>query len=56
MRYGMTVRHIIDESSPLYNHTAQSLMDGDASLSLSVAGTDRTSMQPVFDMQVGVIY
>lgn len=52
LRYGMTVRHVIDENSPLFNHTAQSLYDGDASFSLTISGTDRTSMQPVFDMQV----
>ncbi|CAI5493717.1 unnamed protein product [Closterium sp. Naga37s-1] len=51
LQYGMSVRHIVDESSPLWGHTPASLQAGDASFALVVSGTDRASMQPVFHIQ-----
>lgn len=48
------VRHIIDEKSPVYGHTMESLCKGDASFSLTVMGMERTSMQPVFHLEVCV--
>lgn len=46
------VRHIIDKKSPVYGHTMDSLYKGDASFSLTVMGMERTSMQPVFHLEV----
>lgn len=51
LRYGLMVRHIIDEKSPVYGHTMESLCKGDASFSLTVMGMERTSMQPVFHLE-----
>ena len=56
LRYGLMVRHVINERSPVYNHTMDSLKQGDASFSLTVMGLERTSMQPVFHVEVGVFY
>jgi inward rectifier potassium channel len=42
---GWTIMHVIDEASPLRSETAQSLRDKDASLILSVSGTDETTGQ-----------
>jgi hypothetical protein len=46
------VRHIIDKKSPLSGHTIESLREGDASFSLTVMGLERTSMQPIFHLEV----
>eukprot|EP00250_Pteridium_aquilinum_P016475 c23121_g1_i2 orf=173-1870(-) len=51
LRYGLMVRHIIDKKSPVYGHTMESLLEGDASFSLTVMGMERTSMQPVFHLE-----
>jgi inward rectifier potassium channel len=37
--------HVIDEASPLHSETAQSLREKDASIVLSVSGTDDTTGQ-----------
>ncbi|CAI5494912.1 unnamed protein product [Closterium sp. Naga37s-1] len=50
-RYGMTVRHLIDESSPLYNRSRDDLCLVNAQLSLAVIGMERASMQPVFHVE-----
>lgn len=42
---GWTIMHVIDETSPLHSETAQSLRAKDASLILSVTGTDDTTGQ-----------
>jgi inward rectifier potassium channel len=42
---GWTIMHVIDEASPLYSETAQSLREKDASFVLSVTGTDETTGQ-----------
>jgi inward rectifier potassium channel len=42
---GWTIMHVIDEASPLRRQTAQSLRDKDASIVLSVSGTDDTTGQ-----------
>ena len=42
---GWTIMHAIDEASPLRHETAQSLSDKDASIVLSVTGTDDTTGQ-----------
>ncbi|XP_024537240.1 uncharacterized protein LOC9649778 [Selaginella moellendorffii] len=51
LRYGLMVRHIIDKKSPVYGHTNESLVDGDASFSLTVMGLERASMQPIFHLE-----
>ncbi|CAK9207604.1 unnamed protein product [Sphagnum troendelagicum] len=51
LTYGMLVRHIIDETSPLYNRTLEMLHREDAVFTLSVIGLERTSMQCVFHLQ-----
>jgi hypothetical protein len=55
LRYGLMVRHIIDQKSPVYQHTMETLRQGDASFSLTVMGLERTSMQPVFHIEVCII-
>jgi inward rectifier potassium channel len=42
---GWTIMHVMDEASPLCHETAQSLRDKDASIILSVTGTDDTTGQ-----------
>jgi inward rectifier potassium channel len=42
---GWTLMHVIDEASPLHSQTAQSLREKDASIVLSVSGTDDTTGQ-----------
>jgi inward rectifier potassium channel len=42
---GWTIMHVIDEASPLRSQTAQSLREKDASIVLSVKGTDDTTGQ-----------
>ncbi|CAM6099022.1 unnamed protein product [Calypogeia fissa] len=51
LRYGILVRHVIDDKSPIYGHTMESLMDGDASFSLTIMGLERASMQPIFHLE-----
>eukprot|EP00897_Mesotaenium_endlicherianum_P007355 jgi/Mesen1/6648/ME000340S05811 len=51
LRLGTMVRHVIDESSPLHGHTRESLLEGNASFALTVVGTERSSMAPIFHMQ-----
>lgn len=46
------MRHIIDKKSPIFGHTMESLKDGDASFSLTIMGLERTSMQPIFHLEV----
>lgn len=53
---GMLVRHIIDESSPLYQRTQGMLEKEDAVFSLSVVGLERSSMQSVFHVQHYCVY
>ncbi|XP_024356354.1 uncharacterized protein [Physcomitrium patens] len=48
---GMTIRHIIDATSPLYSQTPESLCQDDAIFVLSVAGMERSSMQPISHVQ-----
>jgi len=47
----MTMMHPIDESSPLYGHTAQSLLDGDVRLFLSVEARDSAISATVHDLK-----
>jgi inward rectifier potassium channel len=42
---GWTIMHVIDEASPLRSETAQTLREKDATLVLSVTGTDDTTGQ-----------
>ena len=37
---------------PVYGHTLESLKKGDASFSLTVMGLERSSMQPIFHLEV----
>lgn len=54
--HGMLVRHIIDETSPLYQRTPGMLEKEDAVFSLSVVGLERSSMQSVFHVQHYCVY
>ncbi|KAJ7295554.1 hypothetical protein O6H91_14G016400 [Diphasiastrum complanatum] len=56
LKYGLMVRHIIDKRSPVYGHTMESLLEGDASFSLTVMGLERTSMQPIFHLEDYFVY
>jgi inward rectifier potassium channel len=47
----MTMMHRIDEHSPLYGHTAQSLLDGDVRLFLSVEARDTAINSTVHDLK-----
>lgn len=56
LNHGMLVRHIIDETSPLYQRTQGMLEKEDAVFSLSVVGLERSSMQSVFHVQHYCVY
>ncbi|MBK8215347.1 MAG: ATP-sensitive inward rectifier potassium channel 10 [Myxococcales bacterium] len=43
----LTLRHVIDERSPIFRDTPESFEAGDIELSLAVSGTDETTLQPV---------
>lgn len=43
---GWNLMHVIDETSPLYNATAESLAAGDALLLLTIAGPTRPPPRP----------
>jgi inward rectifier potassium channel len=47
----MMLMHSIDEDSPLYGHTAQSLLDGDVRLFLSVEARDSAINSTVHDLK-----
>ena len=47
----LTLMHRIDESSPLYGHTAQSLLDGDVRLFLSLEARDSAINSTVHDIK-----
>jgi len=49
--FTMTMMHCIDEDSPLYGHTAQSLLDGDVRLFLSVEARDPAISATVHDIR-----
>ncbi|KAH9326946.1 hypothetical protein KI387_007124, partial [Taxus chinensis] len=51
LRYGLMIRHVINEKSPVYGLTLESLKKGDASFSLTVMGLERSSMQPIFHLE-----
>ena len=51
-KFGFTVRHVIDDESPLAGLTMQDLIDGDASVALSVSAQERSSLQSIFHVQV----
>ncbi|KAG6552797.1 hypothetical protein Mapa_005745 [Marchantia paleacea] len=51
LTHGMLVRHVIDNTSPLYQRTAEMLKKEDAVFVLSVVGLERSSMQSVFHVQ-----
>lgn len=44
---GWNLMHVIDERSPLYGMTAESLEEMDADLILIIEGTDETTVQPM---------
>ncbi|KAG0554007.1 hypothetical protein KC19_12G055900 [Ceratodon purpureus] len=48
LRFGLIIRHVIDESSPLYGMDYETFKAKDASFTVTVSGTERSSMQPVF--------
>lgn len=48
---GWTLMHVIDESSPLHGHTAQSLAQVRAGLVLTLSGTDETTGQVLMARQ-----
>lgn len=43
--FGWTLLHVIDEASPLYGQTPQSLGDSQSQLLLTISGTDQTTGQ-----------
>lgn len=47
----MTLMHPIDEHSPLYGHTSQSMLDGDVRLFLSVQAQDSAINSTVHDLK-----
>ena len=47
----LTLMHRIDEASPLYGHTAQSLLDGDVRIFLSVEARDSAINSTVHDIK-----
>jgi inward rectifier potassium channel len=47
----MTMMHRIDENSPLYGHTAQSMLDGDIRLFVSVEARDSAINSTVHDLK-----
>ncbi|EFJ09297.1 hypothetical protein SELMODRAFT_123397 [Selaginella moellendorffii] len=51
LRYGLTVRHVINSKSPISGHTLDTLAQGDASFSLTIMGVERSSMQPIFHVE-----
>ncbi|GAQ87617.1 hypothetical protein KFL_003650080 [Klebsormidium nitens] len=53
LRYGMLIRHVINEESPLFGACSQEqLLAEDANFQLTVMATERSSMQPVFADQM----
>lgn len=50
----MTMMHEIDETSPLYGHTAHSLLDGDVRLFVSVEAQDTAISAAVHDLKAYV--
>jgi len=50
----MTMMHVIDETSPLYGHTAHSLLDGDVRLFVSVEAQDAAINATVHDIKAYV--
>jgi inward rectifier potassium channel len=49
--FTVTMMHCIDEDSPLYGHTAQSLLEGDVRLFLSVEARDPAISSTVHDIR-----
>jgi inward rectifier potassium channel len=47
-----SVIHVIDEKSPLHGETPESLAAAEAELTVTVAGLDETSLQPVYGRRV----
>jgi inward rectifier potassium channel len=43
----LTLRHVIDERSPIVRDTPESFEAGDIELALAISGTDETTLQPV---------
>lgn len=48
LKFGLIVRHVIDESSPLYGMDFEALKARDALFTVTVSATERSSMQPIF--------
>lgn len=48
LKYGLIIRHIIDETSLLYNMDVEALLRQDVSFLVTVSALERSSMQPVF--------
>lgn len=48
LKYGLVIRHIIDETSPLYNMDVEALHRQDVSFLATVSALEKSSMQPVF--------
>lgn len=47
MRRSWSVMHVLDEKSPLFGATPESLLQCEAELMVTIVGTDDTSLQPV---------
>ncbi|XP_073387197.1 uncharacterized protein [Physcomitrium patens] len=48
LKYGLFIRHIIDEESPLYNLDIEALHSQDVSFMATLSALEKSSMQPVF--------
>ncbi|KAG0621365.1 hypothetical protein M758_3G014200 [Ceratodon purpureus] len=48
LKYGLIIRHIIDETSPLFNMDIEALHNQDVSFLATVSALEKSSMQPVF--------
>jgi len=48
----LQVRHIIDETSPLFEYSEEDLRANDASFMVTISGLERSSMHPCFYKKV----
>ncbi|CAK9856215.1 unnamed protein product [Sphagnum jensenii] len=56
LKFGLVVRHIIDEESPLYGMDLEELNSRDASFTITISGIERSSMQPIFSENLYTVY
>eukprot|EP00850_Spirogloea_muscicola_P015367 SM000117S25487 [mRNA] locus=s117:130149:131941:+ [translate_table: standard] len=57
LKYGMVMRHVINEDSPLWNQCSyDDLVQDDTNFTITLSGVERTSMQQIFDSRVYTVY